>query len=131
MKKAEKKQETKKVCYLAGPMRGYPLYNFPAFDAARDHLAANGFTVISPADLDRAKGFHPAHDDFTKDCLKEAVKRDVGALLKVDLVYVLPGFEDSTGVAAELALAKWLGLPIYRYNNDKYPSSVHVEVTYE
>lgn len=25
-----------KIIYIAGPMKGYPLYNFPAFDAARD-----------------------------------------------------------------------------------------------
>ena len=41
------------VTYLAGPMRGYKDYNFPAFDAARDQLVKEGWRVISPADIDR------------------------------------------------------------------------------
>src|SRR5690606_7315289 len=35
--------------YIAGPMRGLPLFNFPAFDAARDLAQREGFTPISPA----------------------------------------------------------------------------------
>ena len=46
--------------YIAGKMRGIPYYNFPAFDAARDRLRECGFSVVSPADLDRDVGFDPA-----------------------------------------------------------------------
>jgi hypothetical protein len=40
--------------YIAGPMRGYDKFNFPAFDAARDRFTAMKWHVISPADIDRA-----------------------------------------------------------------------------
>jgi hypothetical protein len=39
--------------YVAGPMTGYPGFNYGAFDEARDLLASEGWDVISPADLDR------------------------------------------------------------------------------
>ena len=32
--------------YIAGPMRGIPLWNFPAFDAARDMLIKEGARVL-------------------------------------------------------------------------------------
>ena len=45
--------------YVAGPMRGKKFFNFPAFDDAKEDLESQGFSVISPADLDRAVGFDP------------------------------------------------------------------------
>ena len=39
--------------YLAGPMRGYANFNFPAFDYAAAKLRNKGFEVFSPAERDR------------------------------------------------------------------------------
>lgn len=41
--------------YLAGPMRGLPQFNFPAFDAGAATLEALGHEVFNPADRDRGK----------------------------------------------------------------------------
>jgi hypothetical protein len=102
--------------YISGPMRGYPKYNFPAFDAAEVALRNLGFTVISPAALDRAAGFNEKTDTFEDRDLDMAIDRDVQAIRQLPLdrgaVAVLPGWEHSTGARAEVALAIWRGLPI-------------------
>jgi hypothetical protein len=103
----------KKKCYVAGPMRGFLLYNFPAFDEARDRLQAQGFEVISPADMDRAHGFDPSVEiTITRDKLREFVARDVKAILTCDVIAMLPGWGKSRGAKAEYALARWLGLDV-------------------
>ena len=105
--------------YLAGPMRGYPNFNFPAFDKAADLLRRQGFTVFSPAEHDRTK--HPdIENNPTGDeeiaasqtgfSLREALAADTNYICKTaDAIALLPGWEESRGVAAELALAKALG----------------------
>ena len=38
--------------YLAGPMTGYPQFNIPLFEQAARELRAQGFYIVSPAELD-------------------------------------------------------------------------------
>ena len=38
------------------------------------------------------------------------IKRDVEALLECDAIYMLPGWKNSKGAVAEVAVADWLGL---------------------
>ena len=103
-----------KTIYIAGKMTGVPLFNFPAFDAARDVLEAEGWKVISPADLDREVGFDPLNETFvSKDFLDRAMRRDIEALLTCDAIYMLEGWETSTGAKAELALANWRHIPVF------------------
>lgn len=109
--------------YIIGPMRGLPFYNFPAFDAARDALVKCGHEVRSPADMDREIGFDAIRLGLSepKDCagvplgfdLAACVRRDIEALLWCDAAHVLPGSGLSTGCAAEIAVAKWLGKPLW------------------
>jgi hypothetical protein len=99
--------------YIAGPMAGKPLYNFPAFDAAAAQLARDGWNPINPAQLDRDAGFDPERDPVTPEFLKEAMKRDLLALLDADALVLLPGWPDSRGACAEKAVALWRGIPVY------------------
>lgn len=101
--------------YIAGPMRGFPKFNFPAFDGARDRLSQKGWEVISPADLDREVGFDETEDSAqpSKEFLDEALVRDVQGILKSDAMYMLSGWEKSTGATAEYWLARWRHIPIY------------------
>lgn len=104
----------KKTVYIAGPMRGFNNFNFDAFDAARDLLLAEGWNVISPADLDRATGFDPYGSlaNPSREFLEAAMRRDVEAIMQADAIYMLNGWQKSTGAKAELALAKWRHIEI-------------------
>jgi hypothetical protein len=106
--------------YIAGPMRGYPKFNFPAFDAARDLAIREGFNPTSPADMDRDSGFHednPSEAAHGVEAARVFAKRDCDALIGMraedgDAIALLPGWEKSTGAVTEFFLARWLGLRI-------------------
>lgn len=98
--------------YIAGPMRGYPLWNFPAFDAAAAAIRSKGHEVVSPAELDRAAGFTEHTTELPPNFMREAFRRDIAAIERCEGVAVLPGWQQSTGAKAEVAIAKWLGLPV-------------------
>lgn len=113
--------ERKRKVYIAGPMRGYDKFNFPAFDAARDLAISKGFAPVNPADMDRDSGFSetsvPASSDFSPDINREFARRDCEALLSFkgehgDAIAMLPNWTRSTGAASEFFLARWLGLKV-------------------
>jgi hypothetical protein len=109
-----------RVVYIAGPMRGYAKFNFPAFDQARDEWLSRGWVVISPADIDRAGGLDETTEsvEFSQEANREFVRRDTFVLKELlrpehgDCIAVLPGWERSTGAKGEVFLAAWLGLDI-------------------
>lgn len=102
--------------YLGGPMSGFPLWNFPAFDAAAESLRARGYGVVSPAELDRAIGFDEHTGVLPDGFLIGALRRDIEALLAVDGVVLLPGWRRSKGCAIETTVATALGLPLFEYS---------------
>jgi len=118
--------------YIAGPMKGIKLFNFPAFDAARDLLnnVWDGFIAVSPADIDRDHGFDPIHlpDDHDWSVIpvqagtrEEIIRRDIDAVLSCNAIYMLPGWEKSAGAKAELHLARWAGKRIYHHKDAVKP----------
>jgi len=99
--------------YLAGPMRNIPQFNFPAFMKAAMRLRDMGHFVFNPAERDLAEGFnsslpldHP--DNLETFDLSKAFAWDFATIMKVDAIVLLPGWEASKGVQAELVLAKAL-----------------------
>ena len=102
--------------YLAGPMRGHPRHNFPAFDAGRDTLREAGHDVASPADMSRAQGFDPdkAHTDAELAALMPGfLAADCLAICEAQAVVFLPGWDSSAGCAVELRLAMLLKKELY------------------
>lgn len=99
--------------YLAGPMSGLPLFNFPAFRAAREDLRARGIAVYCPAEADELAGFDPTSDPA--DDLAVYMRRDLAAVAQSAGVIVLPGWRASAGVQREVTVAGWCGLPILEY----------------
>lgn len=115
--------------YLAGPMRGIPNFNFPAFDYAADKLRELGFQVFSPAERDRdihgsKLEDNPAGDEKVAETvvgfsLREALAADTDWIaLHAEGIALLPGWEKSSGANAELALAKALGLTVITLGKD-------------
>lgn len=116
----ETPEPAKTKLYLAGPMRGLPAFNFPAFHAAAARLRAAGYDVFSPAEHDEEGGFDSSGYDGTEDL--SGIGFDLRAALGADLAYVtgkadgiavLPGWENSKGTKAEVATAEALGLPVW------------------
>ena len=108
--------------YVAGPMRGIKDFNFPAFDETADYLRARSFNVFNPADRDRDihgpdvnKSETGSLSDIvgTGFSLREALSADLSWVAEhADAICVLPGWQNSKGAIAEVALAHALGLPV-------------------
>lgn len=107
--------------YLAGPMRGRPEFNFPAFQLARIQLREQGFEVFCPAENDLAGGFDPAGMSGYEDLaahgfdLRRALAEDLDYIARqADGVAILDGWDKSLGAKAEVAVAHALDLPVRR-----------------
>jgi hypothetical protein len=114
----------KPTVYLAGPMRGYPEFNFPAFHKAAADLRRMGFTVISPAEMDLAAGIDPKTVTVTQEMLRDFAARDLTAVINLrpecgDGVAVLAGWKQSRGAQAEVMTARWMGLMLYNAETGK------------
>lgn len=117
-------KDAARVVYLAGPMTGVLHYNYEAFAEMTENLRMQGFFVFNPAEQDISSGFNPigCHGGESKAELKEkgfdlrkALAADLDFIAQAaDIVAVLPGWEGSKGVAAEIALADALGLPVVK-----------------
>jgi len=91
-----------KPLYLAGPMSGYPEFNYPAFNAKAAELRGLGFTVCNPAE--NGLGADASWD--------EHMRADLAMLLQCDAIYLLPGWSKSRGATLEHAIALELGMAI-------------------
>lgn len=107
--------------YIAGPMTGYPLHNFPAFEQAAEQWRAAGHDVVSPVDLTRTQfrarfgvEFDPATSDPAVmaggDIYRDFLREDIRHILECDAIALLPGWEQSKGVAVELTVARAMKL---------------------
>ena len=100
--------------YISGPMTGLPLLNFPAFEAATAALRALNYTVTSPHEMELDGGFDPLlSEEENRFSLREALERDLDAVIYCDAVALLPGYEASPGAAMEVSMATALGKPSF------------------
>lgn len=105
------------LVYLAGPMRGHRLFNFPAFFSAALALRGVGHECVNPAERDMAQGIDPSQTETDQDFdLEAAFTFDFQAIMRAGGVVLLPGWETSQGVAAELVVAKFTGTQVYEYD---------------
>lgn len=111
--------------YLAGPMRGLPEFNFPAFHKAAATLRSLGHTVFNPAerDIERHDGVDISKGNAS-GCealaatqhgfdLRTALGEDLAWICQhADAVALLPDWRNSKGATAEHATAVALGLKV-------------------
>ena len=110
--------------YLAGPMRGIPEFNFPAFYKAAAALRAQAHFVFNPAEKDvekHGKNFAKANATGNEELAVKQYGFNLREALEVDLVWIcrhadaialLPGWKNSKGATTEYALAIALGLSV-------------------
>ncbi len=114
------------LCYIAGPMRGHPQFNFPAFDSCAGYMRKHGWGVYNPAQHDREvygaemanwPGFNSGRvEDCPEFSIERAMRWDLGRITECDAIVLLPEWEKSTGVANEIHVANACGLEVlYAY----------------
>jgi hypothetical protein len=99
------------VLYIAGPMRGYPRFNFDEFYRIEGLLLGLdlGYEVINPARLDECNGFNPGVErKVTGPEIEAFVRRDIESVLRCNAIVLLKGWDKSHGAIAEFYLARWL-----------------------
>lgn len=99
----------KTAVYLAGPMTGYPEFNFPAFKAAASDIDEMGVGAVYCT----AFGTPPAPEDALPwdEYLREALR----LMLTCNAVVVLPGWREPKGARLEVHVALELGMPVVEY----------------
>lgn len=103
--------------YVAGPMRGLPNLNFPAFDAATATLRAAGHSVFSPAERDRALGFDETLETLEGFDLAAAMRDDLDHIVRIaEGIALLPGWERSKGATIERRVAEATGKRVFLFD---------------
>lgn len=96
-----------RTLYLAGPMTGYPDFNYPAFNEAAERLREAGYEVLNPVDneAENDTGAPQAWGWYLRRALKQVVDAEGVALL--------PGSQNSRGARLEKHVAEGLGMPVH------------------
>lgn len=114
--------------YLAGPMTGIPQFNFPLFLETAERLRAQGYDIVSPAELDsdETKAAAMASPDgavgsgtTNGETWGDFLARDVKLVAdEVDGIIALPGWEKSRGAVLETFVARLCGKPVWEVDLD-------------
>lgn len=92
------------VVYVSGPMTGYPEHNYPAFHRASKLLRELGYEVVNPAENFEGRLDLEPEVYLRKDFTQMATQ--------CNALYLLEGWQNSTGARAEYAVARALGFNI-------------------
>ena len=105
-------------CYLAGPMTGYEDLNIPLFLYVSKKLRAAGYEVFCPGDLSLAtfgslENLKNHSDDDLVELRKHQLSIELAWICRfAQRLYLLPGWEQSSGAKAEKATAEAIGIDV-------------------
>lgn len=121
--------DPKLTWYLAGPMTGRPQFNFPLFERVSAALREQGYTVISPAELDSPavqKAAMESDDGAQVDgglageTWGDMLARDVKLLAdECGGIVLLPGWGDSKGARLEAFVSLLCDNQFARWDEDE------------
>jgi hypothetical protein len=95
--------------YIAGPMRGIPEENRPAFAAAEEALKAAHFVPYNPAAPEnQVEGW----------TFIDYMKFDIPKLIECGRIFTLPNWRNSEGAMMEMGVAMKLQLSWYKQDDD-------------
>lgn len=105
---------TKKSIYIAGPMSGYPEFNFPKFFAVQAVLEEMGWEVFNPANKSNEAAVvkHVSYGEGDDKSLmksgwsfRDAYKWDTDKVISADAIFMIKGWEASPGARGEHSVA--------------------------
>lgn len=99
--------------YIAGPMTGYPNFNFDAFNYWAAYWRQQGWIVFNPAEKDEEAALDPEAVKTGDGALaidkgfdfREAYSWDINRVIEADAIFMLRGWEASPGAVGEHAVA--------------------------
>ena len=112
--------------YLAGPMSGIPMFNYPAFTTVSAKLREQGYEVYNPSEIDDEEDQKAAMASADGTFASLSSRTSWGDFLARDVkiiadecagVALLPGWWDSRGARLEAFVALQLGLPLFEVFN--------------
>ena len=112
--------------YLAGPMTGYPQFNFPMFKSVTAGLRKIGYEIVSPLETDEPemqeiawKSTDGAHDAQFTETWGEVLAKDVILIAdEIEGIILLPKWNKSKGARLEVFVALMCGHPVWTVNPD-------------
>lgn len=87
--------------YVAGPMSGYPGFNYPAFFDAEVSLRGAGYGVLNPARNPKQSSW----DGYMRAAIAQVIAADG--------IATLPDWQMSAGAALEVHIAHALRVPVH------------------
>ena len=118
--------EPKRV-YLAGPMTGLEDLNVPTFRHVSQKLRDAGYEVFCPGDLSidvfgNLERMREVPEEEMREMRKHLLARELAWICKyAEGLFLLPGWQNSSGALAERATAHALGITIEQVPEEMLP----------